>query len=137
MTQGVEHRPTPELRLTVERMIACGEAQNTVARSLCIDDDTLRKHYSDEIAFGWANRRKEIVELLFESARKGNISAQKRLEEITRAVGAAESVNSRGEKPAKEVALGKKEQRQAAAENIGDGESKFAPPEPPKLVHSR
>lgn len=106
----------------------CGESDNTIARALSIDPDTLRKHFGDELADGHAQRRKEVIGLMFDAARAGNVAAIKKLEEMGRAAGAAAAVKAREPKAAK---LGKKEEQQAAARRVG---GKFAPPAPPKLV---
>ncbi|RLP22254.1 hypothetical protein [Mesorhizobium sp. YM1C-6-2] len=124
-----EYQPKIEDRQTVEEMRYCGESETVIARALGIDPDTLRKHFVEELANGHANRRKEVIGLMFKSARDGNASNQKRLEEIGRAVGADESVKGRGK--TKEPPVGKKEAKQKAAEQVG---GKFAPPEPPRLV---
>lgn len=121
-------RPSVEQRRIVEEMKFCGESENTIARAIGIDPDTLRKHFADELADGHAQRRKEVIGLLFASARAGNVSAQKKLEEMGRVAGAAEAVKARETKPPK---LGKKEERQIAAESVV---GKYAPPTPPKLV---
>lgn len=122
------YKPTIEARQTVEEMKFCGESDNTIARALGIDPDTLRKHFSDELTDGHAQRRKEVIGLLFSSARSGNVSAQKKLEEMGRAVGAAEAVKQRETKAPK---LGKKEEQQQAAERVG---GRLAAPAPPKLI---
>jgi len=122
------YRPSLEDRQTVEEMKFVGESDNTIARALGIDPDTLRKHFADELTGGHAQRRKEVIGLLFKSARDGNVAAQKKLEEMGRAAGAAESVKQRETKAPK---LGKKEEKKAAAEAVG---GIFAPPSPPKLV---
>jgi hypothetical protein len=124
------YRPSIEDRKTVEEMKFCGESDNTIARALNIDPDTLRKHFVDELADGHAQRRKEVIGLMFNAARSGNVAAIKKLEEMGRAAGAAESIKGR-EKPAPK--LGKKEERQAAAQNVG---GRFATPAAPKLVVS-
>lgn len=121
-------RPTIEQRQTVEEMKFCGESDNVIARALGIDPDTMRKHFGDELADGHAQRRKEVIGMLFASARSGNVSAQKHLDGLGRAAGAAEAVDRRGKK---EPALGKKEERQRAAENVA---GKFATPSAPKLI---
>jgi len=64
------YKPTIETRRIVEEMKFCGGSENTIARALGIDPDTLRKHFTDELADGHAQRRKEVVGLLFETARK-------------------------------------------------------------------
>lgn len=122
------YRPTIEARQTVEEMKFCGESENTIARALGIDVDTMRKHFGDELADGHAQRRKEVIGLLFRSARDGNVTAQKKLEEMGRAAGASEAVKARETKPPK---LGKKEEQQQAAERVT---GRFSPPEPPKLA---
>ncbi len=126
-----EYRPTIEARQTVEEMKYCGESENCIARALQIDVDTLRKHFPDELENGHANRRRELIGLMFKSARDGNASNQKRLEEIGRAAGSAAAIKAR---ETKEPKLGKKDQQQAAAEAVASGAGRFAPPEPPKLV---
>lgn len=123
-----EHRPTIEMRQTVEEMKFCGESEDVIARALGISTPTLRKHYAVELSDGHSNRRKEVIGLLFTAARKGNVSAAKRLDEMGRIAGAASAVKAREVKPPK---LGKKEQAQEAAAQVG---GKFAPPAGPKLV---
>ena len=121
-------RPTIEQRQTVEEMKFCGESENTIARALNIDPDTLRKHFAAELADGHAQRRKEVIGMLFTSARSGNVSAQKKLEEMGRVAAAEEAVKGR-EKAAPK--LGKKEERKAAANAV---EGLYEPPQGPKLV---
>ncbi|TPJ60836.1 hypothetical protein [Mesorhizobium sp. B2-6-1] len=82
-------KPTAAIRRTVEEMRSCGESEATIARSLGIDADTLRKHCADELDNGFSHRRREVIGLLYKSARGGNVTAQKRLEEMTRLAGAA------------------------------------------------
>lgn len=123
-----EYRPTLKQRETVEQMKFCGESENTIARALGIDVGTLRKHFAEELENGHANRRREVIGYLFEAAASKNVAAIKKLEEMGRVAGAAESVKGR-ERAAQK--LGKKEERKIAAENVG---GKFATPEPPKLV---
>lgn len=77
-------KPTPRMRVTVERMLACGDSQNTVARALGIDDDTLRKHFAEEIANGAAKRRLEVVNAIFDGVKAKNASLIRRAEEMTR-----------------------------------------------------
>lgn len=123
-----EYRASLESRRTVEEMKFVGESDNTIARALGIDPDTLRKHFSEELADGHAQRRKEVIGLLFKSARDGNVSAQKKLEEMGRVGVASVSVKAREKKEPK---IGKKEEQKAAAAAVS---GKFAPPSPPKLV---
>jgi hypothetical protein len=71
----------------------CGESENVIARSIGIDVDTLRKHFPEGLADGHAQRRKEVLGLLFSSARTGNVAAFKKLEEMGRAAGAVEALD--------------------------------------------
>lgn len=123
------YRPSLADRQTVEELKFVGESDNVIARALGIDPDTLRKHFADELADGHAQRRKEVIGLLFKSAREGNVAAQKKLEEMGRTADAIEAVKG-GEEP-KRSKLGKKEEQQLAAKGVG---GKFAPPSAPKLV---
>jgi hypothetical protein len=114
--------------MTVEQMRYCGESEAIIARALSVHPNTLRKHYGNELADGYANRRKEVIALIFESARKGSATAQKRIDEMGRVAGAAEAVDARATKA---PTLGKKGEQQQAAERVV---GKFAPPAGPKLV---
>ncbi len=108
---------TDEMRLRVEEYVSCGMTQEQIAKALGCDCDTLRKHCHDELVNGRARRRAEVVEMIFGTARKGNVTAQKKLEEMT-AVYAEPEDNQ----PAKsEPKLGKKEIAQLEAERAGTG----------------
>lgn len=125
------YRPTIQDRTIVEQMKFCGEPHAVIARALRIDVKTLEKHFGEELENGHANRRREIIGLMFDAAAKGNVSAQKHLDGLGRVAGEAERIADRGRVP--EPKVGKKEQQQAAAEAVS---GKFAPPAPPKLVVS-
>ncbi|MER8615984.1 hypothetical protein NKG99_03885 [Mesorhizobium sp. M1409] len=122
-------KPTATIRRTVEEMRSCGESEATIARSLGIDADTLRKHCADELDNGFSHRRREVIGLLYKSARTGNVTAQKRLEEMTRLAGAAEEFDARqkdagaGTAPqppaARSVKRGKKEVQRDEAFSAG------------------
>jgi hypothetical protein len=134
-----ELKPTAKMRRTVEEMRYCGESEDTIARALKISTRTLRKHFVEELADGHANRSREVLGLLFKSARSGNVSAQKKLEEMGRAAGAAEAVCSRvngdagglDRAPSAAEPAGKKAERQRAAEGVT---GKYAPPAGPRLA---
>ncbi|TIU02322.1 MAG: hypothetical protein E5W43_00835 [Mesorhizobium sp.] len=119
--------PTARIRRTVEEMRSCGESEDLIARSLGVDVDTLRKHCASELEHGFSNRRREVIGLLYKSARSGNVTAQKRLEEMTRLAGAAEEFDAkqRAEGTAAPVAQpraakrGKKEVQREDAFNAG------------------
>jgi hypothetical protein len=48
------HRPSAESRMTVEQMRYCGESEDIIARALSVHPSTLRKHYGNELADGYA-----------------------------------------------------------------------------------
>lgn len=128
-------KATPARRRTVERMCACGDSHYTIARALEIDDDTLRKHFSEELAGGAAKRRREVVEMVFNGASAGNATLIKRLEEMTRASSAEVDPRDAGTGAARPPKLGKKEvQRQdamAAGEGSDWGDDLKPPPDRP------
>lgn len=113
--------PTAQNRRTVEEMKACGEPTELIARALRLDVDTLKRHFADELAQGHAERRREVVGLLFKTARKGNVTAIKKLEEMTRIAGADADALGQPEAPARPAKLGKKAQAQAEAEAVVAG----------------
>ncbi len=107
-----EFRPTTPMRRAVEQMAAVGERHETIARAIGISGVTLSKYFAGELVDGRSKRRREVVDLLFKSARSGNVSAQKKLEEMTGATAPT---------PRTEPKLGKKERANAEAENAGEG----------------
>lgn len=116
-------KPTPAMKRSVERMVACGDSQETIARALGIDDETLRKHFGEELKTGYAKRRRQVVDLLFEGAEKGNASLIKRVEEMTRLQGAAadfaQGDNVHVQAPTRVLRRGKKEMQQEEALTAG------------------
>lgn len=115
--------PTRAMRLSVERMLACGDSQNVVARALGIDDDTLRKHFAEEIATGAAKRRREVVDAVFDGVKANNASLIRKAEEMTRVASAQDSIRDAADRPAP-VGIdrrGKKEIRRDEAVTAGEG----------------
>lgn len=140
MTQAdLDHRPTTEQRNRVEEMVYLGVDHEIIARALAISVVGFRWHYRVEIEDGPARKEMERVTLLFDSARKGNISAQKLLGQRGAIAAAAGRISERArppkvEKPVREAAPpkpGKKEEQQEAALKVT---GKFAPPDAPRLV---
>jgi len=60
--------PDDEQRRTVEAMISYGIPQVDIARVIGIDDDTLRKHFREEIDTGAARANARVAAFLFEQA---------------------------------------------------------------------
>jgi hypothetical protein len=122
-------RPTIEQRQTVEEMKFCGDSDEVIARAIGIDTATLAKHFAEELLDGYAQRRREVVSLMFKEARAGNASAIRRLEEIGR------MANSDKDAPAKPAAgkPGKKQVQQEEAQSIAS-EGIFSPPAGPRIA---
>jgi hypothetical protein len=119
-------KPTRAMRLSVERMLACGDSQSTVARALGIDDDTLRKYFVSELATGAARRRRQVVDAIFDGVGDRNASLIRRAEEMTRAAAAQEAVRDADQPPATAATpvtdrRGKKEIRRDEAATAGEG----------------
>lgn len=117
-------KPTPAMRRNVEQMVSVGDSQETIARAIGIAKDTLELHFAEELKTGYAKKRREVLDLLFKAAKKGNVTALRTLEAMTRVAGAAADFDERagqGEEndkpitPSRAVKLGKKEiQREEA-----------------------
>lgn len=120
-----EYRPDRKTRVVVERLVSGGMSHDDIALALEISDKTLQKYFRKELNTGAAKRRAEAINLIFTSARAGNVSAQRKLLSIT----GAEPVGEVREK--KEPKRGKKEMDQIEADSVT---GLYAPPSPPKLV---
>ena len=71
------HQPDPAQRRQVEAMAAYGIPADDISRVVAIDPKTLRKHYRDELDLGTAKANAQVAGFLFNSARNGNVTAQK------------------------------------------------------------
>ncbi|KRA42106.1 hypothetical protein [Devosia sp. Root635] len=123
-----EFQPTDEQREKVLVLKAGGMSQEAIAEAVGISVPTLTKHFPSELDRATAKVRADVLMARYRSAMGGNVSAQNKMLELVGASAADEKVKGRERK---EPALGKKEQRQQAAENVG---GKFAPPSGPKLI---
>lgn len=110
---------TPAQRRKVEELKSCGMTHDEIARAIGCHADTLEKYFGDELTNGHARRRAEVIELLFRSARKGNVTAQKALREqvdiAATARGNRPSAADETEPPRSK--LGKKEEAALAAQS--------------------
>lgn len=109
-------KATPTMRRKVEELVSCGMKQEDIARAVGCSHPTLRQHFGCELAGGLAKKRAEVIGLLYRQAKKGNVTAQKKLEEMTRLAGAEAAFNE-----PRQPALGKKEQAADAAKTAGAG----------------
>jgi len=127
---------TPAMRKKVTEYKAGGMRHEDIANVLKISRNTLEKYFETELKIGPALRLGEVIELLFASARKGNVAAQRELKTMLITNTAAEAVETlvSGAKVAaapKQERLGKKAEEQKAAEDVG---GIYAVPPQPKLV---
>lgn len=127
-------KPTRANRDKVCELLSVEMTQEDIARVIGCTVPTLRKHFREELKTGAAVKRAEVIGMLYVTAKKGNASAQRHLEAMTRVSTAAAAMRARGEETtgagasAPEEKLGKKAAAKAAA---GKVEGTFAPAAPP------
>lgn len=135
-----EHVPTEENIIFVMVLLAAGHSNKEVAETMGLTVPTLRKHY-----FHLLKKRDLMLDRIQTKLRvsqikqglAGNASALNAalttLDKV-KAEGAGNKVKHRADKPStttKAPKLGKKEERQLAATNVG---GKYATPSAPKLI---
>lgn len=133
-----EFKATDVLKRKVSECAAVGMSQDDIARAIGCSTPTLVKHFDEELTTGAAIKRAEVTAMLFKSARKGNVAAQKHLEAKATVAAAAQALKDRegggGTAPPapapREERLGKKEAQRRAAAQVG---GKYATPDAPKL----
>lgn len=118
-------KPTPALRRKVEQCVFGGMSKCDIAAGLGIDENTLRKHFEHELHIGLSRRRIEVLDILFSAARKGNVTAAKKLEEMGARTalaaefdGADDADPAQPKQQAKTVKPGKKEEAAASARDM-------------------
>lgn len=62
------HEPTDETREVVCKMSACGVTHDAIAHIVGVSDETLRKHYGGELAFGNAQVVSDVAGALIKRA---------------------------------------------------------------------
>ena len=116
------HQPTKAQRAEVELLMASGCTLEQIAARLHISEPTFRLAYASEIENGRARGRAQIVAMLVKSARGGNVSAQKKLEEMSRLADAAAEVDKATTQPERRTpAAGKKQVAQDEAKDLLNG----------------
>ena len=127
-------QPTAMQRDRVVRLRADGWSQTRIARQVGLDVGTLTKYFGQELAHGADIKREALLEWAEKAARRGNATLIKWLYERHTPASAAEQLKQRKSVPSPAEPnlekLGKKEERQRAAEAVG---GIYAPPAPPKL----
>lgn len=72
-------KPSDHQRETVEIAVHLNTPENAIARSLKIDEKTLRRHFSDELKFGSERCEAKVYASIYRGALAGNASAQRLL----------------------------------------------------------
>ena len=75
MSQGKEHIPSQDSRKLVRNLAAMGVRYADIAHKLDINDETLRKHYREDLESGRIDANAQIANTLFQQAKKGNTTA--------------------------------------------------------------
>ena len=119
-----EYKPTDKDRATVQTMAAYGIPQADIAAVVDCDLKTLRKHFRAELDTAAAQANARVAAALFKKATGDGPSS------VTAAIFWLKA--RAGWQEAKEDAPGKKEQRQAKAEDVAAG--RFAPRMGPRLA---
>jgi len=70
---GALHEPTDETRAQVFALSSFGVKQDDISEFLGLSDDTLRKHYADELRRAKVERNAEVAAFLFRSANGSTI----------------------------------------------------------------
>lgn len=113
-------RPTKKQRRQVETLVAGGISEPAIAAEIGICQNTLRKHFGDELAMGHDRARARVLLRLDRESEAGNVSASKHLDQKF-AVAAAAARFTAPESQAKGSKLGKKQQAKADAQEAGEG----------------
>jgi predicted transcriptional regulator len=105
---GKRFVPSKSQRSRVVLLVAAGFSEPSIADVLGICQNTLRKHFPEELRSGRYRKLAENLDRLDRAAAKGNVTAQKYLDARLGAAVAA---------PPQQEALGKKEIRQLEAQS--------------------
>jgi hypothetical protein len=110
------YSPSKQTREQVEMFLACGMSRDQIAAALEISLPTLDKVFATELDNGRARARARILSWLGKAARAGNVTAQKKLEEMSRLADASAEIEAATAAPAaRESSAGKKKQAEAEA----------------------
>jgi hypothetical protein len=126
------HKPTPQGREIVASLVAAGADEADIALQLGLCGKTLRKYYFRELDHGVSLARNEMLRKLYEKGIAGNVAAMKAYLAET-AKGEAVKAMQAGPtpQPSRTAPLGKKEQQQADAAQVG---GLYAPGAPPSMT---
>ncbi|MEM9964998.1 MAG: hypothetical protein AAGC58_06595, partial [Asticcacaulis sp.] len=129
------HKRSSQVAEKIAILRSSGFTVEQIAARLMISEPTLRKYYFRELTEGPELAKAVLIETMWKKALTGNVGAAKFIESQMEQ-GTAGRIARDDEKPEPQVkapVIGKKEQAQRDAENVG---GLFATPPPPKLVVS-
>lgn len=126
------HKPTAKTRQTVEQLKMCGMTHKQIALTIEISEETLTKHYADELENGITRQLAALYQQYYADAKKGSVVARRRLIELGTAALAQQGFEAgparapatapEAAPPApRETTLGKKEQANKDALTAGQG----------------
>lgn len=125
------HKRSAQIAENVALHKASGLTVEQIAARLGISEPTLRKYYFRELEDGAALAQAVLNEAMWSKALAGNVGAARFMREaMTRGEAKAADQRVRARTP-KDEPVGKKAERQAAAERVG---GRFAVPAAPKLI---
>ena len=125
------HKREPQLAEQVALLRAGTLTEDEIAARVGLDPKTLRKYYSRELKSGPALALAVLTEAMWKKAKAGNVSAARYIRAEFASGEAARADSRVRDREPKEAPLGKKEERQAAAQAVG---GRFGTPPPPKLI---
>jgi hypothetical protein len=108
-------KPSFRARREVAQLVAAGMPIGDIAVALGETIRSVRRTFPQELAHGAALCRAELIGLLWKAARKGNVAALRRLEEMTRLAHAA----AKAQRPAERWTKRGEAKRQAEAAGSG------------------
>lgn len=125
------HKRIPQVAESVAVLRASGLTVEKIALRIGLSEPTLRKYYFRELEDGPTFAQAVLNEAMWAKALAGNVGAARYIREEF-GKGEAKAADQRvSERVEREPALGKKAERQAAAERVG---GRFATPAAPQLV---
>lgn len=122
MPSGKPFVPKRGQRDQVQLRKAAGWNHAEIAAELGIDRKTLYLHFGDEILTGGAKKRGQALDLLWKSAKEGNVAAQKAV--VAMMIGQPGEVSEgehTGRNTSRSPTLGKKELANQEAQTAGVG----------------
>ncbi|MDB5458139.1 MAG: hypothetical protein JWP92_3724 [Caulobacter sp.] len=137
------HKRLPQIAEKVAVLRATGATEEEIALRVGLCDKTLRKYYFRELTEGPALARAMVDEVMYRKAMGGNVSAARYIKErFEKGDASLADVRARARalRPASPNAttrpapVGKKAERQEAAERVAEAGGRYAVPPAPKLV---